>query len=180
MDHRKQAEVLFRDYLFVRAKLADRDFADSNPYLRGNDNLMGRLGEFIAMNFLEAELNTVIEKAESKVNAHYDMRYKEGEWRHVNVKLITGENRNGRTTGITGNWQDLIIIELGKKYEILRIGWVKREDFEKLPKNSKTLVASRGMLNTKGILGQNNKVLTREQLKSQEKFAKLFSFEPKI
>ncbi len=82
----------------MRARRKFRRAADKIPELNGNDNLVGRIGEFIALQFLQIKLRRKkLVRNTSAVQKGYDI-IADGE--KISVKIITSENLSGRTTPI--------------------------------------------------------------------------------
>ncbi|SHM08604.1 hypothetical protein [Vreelandella subglaciescola] len=89
----------------------------------GNGNIIGRIGEFLGMRFLEA-LGYAPCKAEGLSNPGYDLI--EGD-AFIQVKAITQENQRGRSVRLTPSWNQLLLIELGEHYTPIRIGLLTRK-----------------------------------------------------
>lgn len=109
---------------------ARREFlmeADKIPELSGNDNIVGRIGELIALQFLEKQ-NRSVTKVKNKVNKGFDLTCTEGS--SISVKLITTENKSGRTTKLKQPWSELILISLNDLYLVDRIGHITCERFQ--------------------------------------------------
>jgi hypothetical protein len=119
----------------------------------GNDNVIGRIGEFIALRFLEG-LGQRPVKVLSSSNPGYDLI--EGD-RKTQVKVITEENNRGRTVRLKDPWDQLLVIKLGKHYKPVRIGILTQDQNRRaLSENnwSKTPVVSLGMLQPGGLIGK--------------------------
>jgi len=146
MKNEEEIKKLSRDYLIARKKF--RDTADSIPEIDGNDNIVGRIGEFIALQFLKYTLKKkLVFRNKNMVQAGYDIM---ADNKKVSVKIITAENKKGRTTPIKEPWDELIIIELGDNSKISKIGFITKKQFKKsLTDNFLTNInpiASRSML----------------------------------
>jgi len=137
--------------------IARKDFkiiADETPELRGNDNLIGRIGEFIAIQFLKQGLNReIVQRNKNIVEAGYDI---EADGQKVSVKIITNENKAGRNTRVRNPWDELVLIELNG-CKVLRIGHLKKKRLAKSHPNANP-VATRTMLNVNGLIGRHGKV----------------------
>jgi hypothetical protein len=148
-----------RDYLCARKKF--REIADTIPELTGNDNIVGRIGEFIALQFLRdiCGNNNVI-RNECMVEAGYDIL---ADGRKVSVKIITSENTTGATTRVRDPWDELVLIELDG-CNVARIGFLKKE---KLAEEHGKLnpIARRTMLNERGLIGRYGKVYSGNAVK---------------
>ena len=75
----------------------------------------------IAIKYLETT-GRKAEKCSSKVNKGYDL---ECDGNKISVKLITAENRKGKTTQLKQPWTELILITLNKTYEVDRLGHIR-------------------------------------------------------
>ena len=83
------------DYLAARKAFAT--VADSNDWLKGNDNYIGRIGEMVAMRYLQQlhglQLNDIKERNRSRKSV--DLKAGNTWW---SVKCVTDESRTGRTS----------------------------------------------------------------------------------
>ena len=136
MTNREHASKLASDYLQARRTFEQEAELDGvNEYLGGNDNFIGRIGEFLAMCYLEEFHGLVAsearrEKDETKTNESrpaVDLRVGKEWW---SVKCVTDESASGRTSPYHAYkhykkgwiWPPLIIVRLhyilkGKKAE---------------------------------------------------------------
>lgn len=164
MRDEEKLRKLAREYLVARKKF--RDEADKIPELAGNDNIVGRIGEFIAVQFLEHKLKRkVVSRNENMVQAGYDI---EADGKKVSVKIITSENKSGRTTPIKDPWDELIIVELGENFKVGRIGYIIRGKFddafrERLLKKANP-IASRSMFGKGGLFERYGKIFTSKDM----------------
>lgn len=158
-DNIEKLKKISRDYLWARKKF--REIADSIPELAGNDNIIGRIGEFIALQFLRdiCGRNNVV-RNKNMVEAGYDIL---ADNKKVSVKIITSENTKGVTTRVKNPWDELVLVELNGA-EINRIGFLKREALTKQKRNQNP-VARRSMLNDRGIIGRYGKVYAKNEVK---------------
>jgi len=163
MKDEEKLKELARDYLIARKKF--RDAADKIPELTGNDNIIGRIGEFIAMQFLEHKLKRKAIRNENMIQAGYDIN---ANGKKVSVKTITSENKKGRTTPIKDPWDELIIIELGESFKVSRIGYISRDKFKKALKEkflkNPNPIASRSMLKEKRLFGKYGQIFTSKDI----------------
>ncbi len=109
---------------------ARREFlleANKIPELSGNDNFVGRIGELIALRYLQKQNRSVI-KVTNKINKGFDLTCTEGS--SISVKLITAENKSGRTTKLKQPWTELILISLNPHYSVDRIGQITYDNFQ--------------------------------------------------
>ena len=152
-----------KEYLRAREKF--RSMTDNIPELNGNDNLVGRIGEFIAVQFIELTLKRKnVTRNTNAVQAGYDIV---ADNRRVSVKIITSENHTGRTTPIRDPWDELVLIELGERADVMKIGFLTRKEFEAAYKGSPSHppIASRNMLKEDGLIGKYGKVYTGRAVK---------------
>lgn len=123
--------------------------------LKGNDNIIGRIGEYLAMKYLRHK-KLVPKKVESNSQQGYDIIC-DGK-RKFSVKIITMENAIGRTVRLTEPWDEFILIELDEDYSIKRLGHLTKDSFNKAlienPTWSKNPYAKKTMLGDKGIIGR--------------------------
>ena len=83
---------------YLKAREIFREYADQDPVLQGNDNILGRIGEAIAHSFLEHLGRKPIVNI-NQTNPGYDITCQDnGE--QVSVKMITNENKSGSTSKI--------------------------------------------------------------------------------
>lgn len=124
----------------------------------GNDNIIGRIGEFIALRFLEG-LGQCPSKVSGSSNRGYDLI--DGR-RKTQVKVITEENQNGRTMRLTEPWNQLVLIELGERYRPIRIGILTKAQHQRAlaenPNWSSTPVVTRTKLGANGLIGRYGRV----------------------
>lgn len=159
MESRKEINQAIRNYINSRREFLS--VADRNKrFLAGNDNIVGRIGEYIAIRLLEKR-GISVNKAVSKSEKGYDLLLTDG--RKVSVKLITAENVRGSTTRIKSPWDMLILIELNSDYEVHRLGILTRSEFRKaLGENknwSSNPVTKRSMLGANGLFGQYGEII---------------------
>lgn len=144
-----------RDYLQARERFLS--FANGTEALSGNDNIMGRIGEFIAWQFL---IDRHPRKPTDISNPGFDLIC--DDHTRISVKMITHENHTGRTSRIKEPWEELIVIELGEGAEILRLGHLTKAQFNQArrahPSWSETPYTSRSMLGRKGLIGRYGEV----------------------
>lgn len=158
MHNEENLKKIARKYLIARKKF--REEADNFPELSGNDNIVGRIGEFIALQFIKHRLKR--RKATRNRNMSqpgYDI---EADGKKVSVKTITAENRTGRTTLIKEPWDELVVIELGADSRVDRIGYLDRENFKKALEEgflkNRNFAASRSMFNEKGLFDEYGRI----------------------
>ena len=150
-------------YLFARHELLVLGRAHPTR-IGGNDNIIGRIGEFIGLRFLES-LGQHPLKILHKSNCGFDLI--EGELR-TQVKVITEENQRGCTVRLTEPWNQLLLIELGAHYKPIRIGLLTKDQHKlALGENrswSHKPIVKRTMLGPKGLIARYGRVYRREEL----------------
>lgn len=131
----------------------------------GNDNIIGRIGEFIALRFLE-RLGQQPVKMLQKNNRGFDL--KEGSIR-TQVKVITAENQRGGTVPLRGDWEQFLLIELDEDYRPVRVGLLTSDQHEQAKREdarrSATPTVARRMLNDNGLIGHYGQVWARQALR---------------
>ena len=107
------------DYLAARKAFAT--VADSNDWLKGNDNYIGRIGEMVAMRYLQQHCGLQLKdiKERNKSRKSVDLKAGDTWW---SVKCVTDESKTGRTSpyhafqqaGQPGKWiwPPLIIVRI--------------------------------------------------------------------
>lgn len=125
MYNRNELKCLAKRYLSARQEFLSA-IREDHPELGGNDNIVGRIGEFIALQFLN-DNNRDVTKCKSATNKGYDLVCSED--RQISVKTITAESKTGRSTQLKQPWQELIMIYIGKSYEVEIIGHIHIEDY---------------------------------------------------
>ena len=144
-------------YLNARKKFLQK--AKDLEHLKGNDNIMGRIGELVALQFFKKVHGIVLSKAFKKNEKEYDLCSEDKKIR-VSVKLMSCENQSGQTTKITGNWTDFVFVHL-KDYKVTEIGHIDRQGFNKAVKEKKISpnpFTRRTMLGEEHLLGKYGKV----------------------
>lgn len=138
------------DYLETRKIFKEA----SKKYLSisGNDNIIGIIGEFIAIQFLYDKLERKeVYTNDSKSNKGFDLI---ADGKRVSVKMITFENKAGRGVRITYPWDELIFIYLGES-GVEKIGYIKNKDFKEKIKTENPYTDKK-MLNPGGVIGGLN------------------------
>lgn len=131
----------------------------------GNDNIIGRIGEFIGLRFLEALCQEPVMMA-GRSNPGFDLI--EGDQR-TQIKAITHENKCGRSVRLTLGWTQFVLMELGEHYTPERIGLLTTTQQEQALADcfakTSTPVVSLTMLGPKGLIGVYGRVYARDELK---------------
>jgi len=125
MDNRNELQSLAKEYFLARKRFLSAIHKD-HPELGGNDNIVGRIGEFIALQFL-ADNKRVVQKCKSATNKGYDIVCSDN--RQISVKTITAESKTGRSTELKQPWQELIMIYIGENYVVEKIGHIQIENY---------------------------------------------------
>jgi hypothetical protein len=163
MSDDKKIQCAIARYLTARHQLIE--FAKDYPArIGGNDNIIGRIGEFIALRFLELRGQSP-RKHKSSSNEGFDLY--EGR-RKTQVKVITEENKTGRTTRLPKEWHQFILIELGSKYKCIRIGMLTSAQHRRARQANSRLssrpFAARTMLNANGLISRYGSFASKEEL----------------
>jgi len=149
----KEVEVAIVDYLRARNKLLS--IAARHPdLLAGNDNIIGRIGEYLAVTHLK-QRGRQAKKVRSKSQQGHDLL--DGSIR-ISVKIITNENSAGRTMRLTEPWDELLVIDLDTISLAYRIGHLLKPQFEMAcrqnPGWSRHPIVKRTMLGPGGLIGK--------------------------
>ncbi|MGH8529961.1 MAG: hypothetical protein ACRETN_09000 [Nevskiales bacterium] len=150
-------------YLHGRHELLELSRKHPNR-IGGNDNIIGRVGEFIGLRFLEG-LGQNPAKVKGNSNPGYD--FIEGDVQ-TQVKVITEENQKGRNVRLTEPWTQLVFIELGEHYKPRRVGLLTKAQFQQArlenPTWSGTPFVKRTMLGPKGLISRYGRVYQGSEL----------------
>lgn len=134
----------------------------------GNDNIIGRIGEFIGLRFLESLGQQPI-KVKGSANPGYDLYDSEDNERLTQVKAITHENQRGRSVRLTPGWTQFLLLELGEHYIPERIGVLTSEQQKQAIADgfakTATPVVSLTMLSAKGLIGRYGWMYGAKQLR---------------
>lgn len=152
----KSVEYAIRNYLRARNHLLR--VAQEHPHLlAGNDNIIGRIGEFIAISHL-AKWGRTATKAESATQKGHDLL---ADGARISVKILTSENTFGRGVRLTDPWDELILIEFHTTSLEYRAGHLLRPNFEQAvlergwsrrPYVKRTMLGSRGLIGLYGVV----------------------------
>ena len=168
----KELQEISNVYLTARKKFL-KDVAElytkhKSTVLSGNDNIIGRIGEFVAYQHLCKVGFKPLKPANLKSNPVFDFVCNKTKYK-ITVKTITSENEKGRTTRIKGKWDLFILVEINEDQKVSRIGQLEWKDFlasrEKYPNRSGQPYASRSMLNDKGLIGEFGTLANEEFIK---------------
>lgn len=102
----ERAEKISKAYLDARDKF--KTAADDNPFLKGNDNFVGRIAEMLAILHFRNSGIQDIRRPKSKSHKGVDLLLTEpkGDERLISVKCITHENQSKRSSRIRWNGDD--------------------------------------------------------------------------
>lgn len=155
MSIHSNAEITSAIERYWSARMALIAIGEQYPYeFGGNDNLVGRIGEYLALGFLRT-LGQAPRRPTILSNPGYD--FIEGEIL-TQVKTITPENIAGRLSRLKDPWTQLVIIVLDESHQPQKIGVLTAEQHAQAlrdhPTWSKNPVIRRSMLASTGIVGR--------------------------
>ncbi|WP_192036170.1 hypothetical protein [Halomonas sp. YLGW01] len=158
-----QIQAAIEDYLQSRKAILELG-REVPGRIGGNDNIIGRIGEFLGLRFLES-LGQAPQKAAGLSNPGYDLF--DGELL-TQVKAITQENQRGRSVRLTPGWNQFLLIELGEHYTPIRIGLLTENQQQQAIHDgfakTETPVVSLSMLGPKGLIGRYGQVYSQDQI----------------
>ncbi len=148
-----------KNYLLVRRQLFE--VAEKYPdEMRGNDNIIGRIGEYLALQFLRAK-GRFPTKTKSLSQAGFDLE--EGALR-ISVKLLTSENVKGRGVRLKDPWDEFLLIQLSTSDLTGTVGLITKDQFTRaLAENDSwgtNPIVKSGMLSKNGLFGKYGVVET--------------------
>lgn len=155
-DHPRIIEAI-RQYVSARQAL----IALGNEFptlIGGNDNMIGRIGEYYAILFLRSVGQTP-QRVDSASNPGYDLA--DGPHR-TQVKVLSHENTRGRSVRLSGDWTQFLLMLFNDAYEPEAIGLLTRPQFDDArrdnPNWSETPVVKTSMLGPRGLIGRYGRV----------------------
>ncbi len=153
----REVERVITEYLAARNRFLS--VAEQHPeLLGGNDNIIGRIGEYLAISFLTKK-DRKPKKVKSKSEKGHDLLVGTTK---VSVKLLTSENMKGRGLRLTEPWDELLVIQLNTQSLEYRVGHLLKAQFNKaLTENrgwSQHPIVKRTMLGTNGLIGKYGSV----------------------
>lgn len=164
-EHDQKIQRAIEAYLQARGKILALG-REVPGRIGGNDNVIGRIGEFIGLRFLES-LGQRPSRVPGSANPGYDLV--EGSCR-TQVKAITHENQRGRSVRLTPGWTQFLLMELGEHYTPDRIGLLtleqQRQALDAGFAKTEMPVVSLTMLGAKGLIGRYGRVYGREDIKA--------------
>jgi hypothetical protein len=150
------------DYVKARKHLID--MGNKYPDLfSGNDNMIGRIGEFFGLLYLKSIGQRPL-KVPSKSNPGYDF-IDEVTNVKTQVKVISCENKNGTSVRLVEPWDQFILFTLNDDYMIDKLGFINKIQFnraleEEINRCANPIV-NRSMNEPKGLVGKYGKVLVK-------------------
>lgn len=158
VDAESRIESAIEHYLRARHELIE--LGNAHPMrIGGNDNMIGRIGEFLAMQYLEAHGQHPRKATNPRTqelhrsNPGYD--FIEG-LKFTQVKTITVESKSGCSVRLKGKWNQLVVVELGEGYRPKAVGTLTLTQFKHAlrtyPRLSSTPVIRRSMLAPNGLI----------------------------
>ncbi len=146
-------------YVSVRRELIS--IGQRYPHLiGGNDNMIGRIGEFYAIETLQTMGQSPIKEANSSRKG-FDLRDKITRIR-TQVKVISSENKLGRSVRLVEPWDQLVLLVLDSTYKPSKVGILNKPDFNRarrmFPSISKRPFVKITMLGKKGLIGKFGEV----------------------
>lgn len=159
----EEIKTAINDYLSARSKIITigKKYPEE---IGGNDNIIGRIGEYIALQFLRSLGQNPI-KAFSKSNQGFDF---EDSNIFTQVKVITSENESGRNVRLKKPWNQFVLIELGKEYIPQRIGLLTENQHQKAldenPNWSNIPIVKLTMLSKNGLIGKYGVVYQHKEI----------------
>jgi hypothetical protein len=149
---------------YLKARQDFLSVAEKTDWLFGNDNLVGRIGEFVAYQYLH-EHNRQPVRPISRTEKGFDFLCDNGKTK-ISVKSITAENKAGSTTIISEPWDELILITINTKAKVEKLGIITKEQFqnaiEKGHIKSKTPYARRSMVGSKGLISKFGEIINEK------------------
>jgi hypothetical protein len=113
-----------RDYLTARRQFFE--LAELYPdEMRGNDNIIGRIGEYLALQFLRAR-GRLPTKTQNLSEKGFDLQ--DGPLK-ISVKIVTSENTRERLGRLKEPWDELILIRLHTSDLSGTVGLITRQAF---------------------------------------------------
>jgi hypothetical protein len=150
--HNEIAEAI-QAYLLARRKLFE--VAEKYPAeMRGNDNIIGRIGEYFALQFLRSK-GRFPTKTKSLSQAGFDLE--EGAVK-ISVKLLTSENASGRGARLKDPWDEFLLIQISTSDLSGTVGLIAREQFTRAREENETWganpIVKSSMLGENGLFGK--------------------------
>ena len=149
----KEVEDAITDYLRARNRFLS--VAALHPeLLAGNDNVIGRIGEYLAISYLRRQ-GRQTKKVESQSEKGHDLL--DGSTR-ISVKILTNENVKGRGVRLTEPWDELLVIDFDTHSLAYRVGHLLKSQFNMArslnPGWSALPIVKKTMLGSKGLIGK--------------------------
>ncbi len=126
--------------------------------LSGNDNVIGRIGEYLAITFLKRK-GRIVSKVLSKSQKGHDLL--DGNTK-ISVKILTTENVRGRGLRLTEPWDELVLIVFDTDTLDYRVGHLTKPQFQQarrenpgwgtLPHVKTTMLGPKGLIGKYGVV----------------------------
>lgn len=160
----RQSTAAIREYIRARQELIA--IAERYPHLLdGNDNMIGRIGEYLAIRYLQ-DSGRKVEKARLRTQKGFDLT--DGRGNRISVKILTNENKRGRGVRQCDPWDELMLIVFDTHSLAYRVGHLSREAFDRArtetPQLSARPIIKTSMLGPKGLIGRHGSVSDRMTL----------------
>jgi len=158
--HDEIAEAI-KAYLLARSRFFE--VAEKYPHeMSGNDNIIGRIGEYLALQFLRSK-GRCPKKTKSLSQEGFDLEEGvEPEILRISVKILTSENSKGLGAKLTDPWDEFLLIQFATSDLSGTVGLITREQFTQARAIDPTLSANprakSSMLGRKGLIGRHGVV----------------------
>jgi hypothetical protein len=158
----EEIKLCIDNYIVARKQLLD--IGSKYPTLiGGNDNIIGRIGELYGLLFLKS-----IGQKPSKVyissNTGYDF-VDDFTKLKTQVKVITSENKAGKSVMLVEPWDQFLLILLSDDYNIGKLGLISKKGLEKAinenPTWSVSPIVKKSMLGPKELIGKYGEVIIK-------------------
>jgi len=164
-----EAKETFRNvakkYLEKRKQFLE--IANRTPYLSGNDNIIGRIGEFIAYQYLE-DTNRNPQKPNSKTNQGFDF-FCDNNTKRIQVKTITHESKFKQNSRLKEPWDEFILIFISENLKVKKMGHITKQQLQKAINNkfekykSFTPQVTNYMLGEKGLFARHGRIVNADR-----------------
>ena len=164
----RDVHVAIADYLAARNRFL-AVAAEYPDLLAGNDNIIGRIGEYLAIAHLSGK-GRASKKAVSKSQKGHDLLVGSIQ---VSVKVLTSENKKGRGLRLTDPWDELLVLDFNTHSFEYRVGHLSRAQFNAAlaenPGWSKNPIVKKTMLGIKGLIGRYGAVESGKLIVEEKK-----------
>lgn len=157
----REINLAIKEYLAARARLIDIG-AEYPELISGNDNIIGRIGEYFAILFLRQYKGQDPIKPDAKNEKGFDLPDRKNSNLTTQVKLITSENQYGAASPLHPPWKQFVLIDIDLSSLKAHIGFITNKQFRKSIKEnhirSEKPFVSRTMLKKEGLFGKYGEV----------------------